>query len=102
MMQEYSPFEAVKNDIRIYLEPIDGKSQKDHFDYYRDTEYKTNIDFGYENLDLHEDAIKIMMYMQNDIIKFSNGRKYKVHKREFQPCVPVMLILYVEEINWCN
>lgn len=40
-----------------------------------------------------------MLYMQNDIIRFNNGREYRITKREFQPCVPVMLILHVEEIK---
>lgn len=98
MQQGYSPFESVKTNIRVFLKPIDGQSEMKHFDYYRNDEYKTNIDAGFEDLNLHDDIAKIMMYMQNDIIRFNNGRKYKVQKREFQPCIPVMLYLYVEEI----
>lgn len=99
MTEKYSPYESVREYIRIFLKTIDGKSEMEHFDYNRDDdEYQTHIDAGFEDLNLHEDLAKIMLYMQNDIIRFNNGRTYKVIKREFQPCVPVMLYLYVEEI----
>ena len=98
MKEEHSPYKSVKEYIHIILKTTDGKSEAEHFDYNRNQEYKTNIDSGYENLNLHEDLAKIMLYMQNDIICFKNGRTYKVLKREFQPCVPVTLYLYVEEI----
>lgn len=96
--QDYSPNESVKEVIRIFLQPTDGKFEMEHFDYKRDDKHETNIDSGFEELNLHNDIAKIMMYMQNDIIRFNNGRKYRVCKREFQPCVPVTLYLYVEEI----
>lgn len=96
--QDYSPNESVKEFIRIFLKPNDGKSEMEHFDYERGDKYRTDIDAGFEDLNLHNDIAKIMMYMQNDIIRFNNGRKYRVYKREFQPCVPVILYLYVEEI----
>ena len=95
---DYFSEEPNKEYIQIYLKTIDGKLEMEHFDYKRKDEYRTDIDAGYENLDLREDIAKIMLYMQNDIICFNNGRKYKVIKREFQPCRPVMFYLYVEEI----
>lgn len=98
MTGKKSPYESVKENIQIFLKTIDGKSEMEHFDYNRDDEHQTHIDAGFEYLNLHKDLAKIMLYMQNDIIRFNNGRTYKVIKREFQPCVPVMLYLYVEEI----
>lgn len=98
MQQNYSPEESVKENIQIFLKTEDGKLEMEHFDYRRKDGYRTNIDAGYEDLNMHEDLAKILMYMQCDTIRFNNGRIYKVKKREFQPCIPVMLYLYVEEI----
>ena len=81
MKENYSPYDSVRKNIRVFLKTMDG-----------------NIDSGYEDLNLQEDFAKIMLYMQSDTITFNNGRRYKVLDRTFQPCVPVMLYLYVEEI----
>ena len=99
MEKQMSPYQSVRQCIRIFLSLNDGKSEMAHFDYQRNDGYQTKIDSGFEDLDLQKDAAKIMLYMQNDIISFNNGRKYQITKREFQPCVPVMLILHVEEIK---
>ena len=99
MEKQMSPYQSVRQCIRIFLSLNDGKSEMEHFDYQRNDGYETKIDAGFENLDLQKDAAKIMLYMQNDIIRFNNGREYRITKREFQPCVPVMLILHVEEIK---
>lgn len=96
--EKMSASESVKEFIQVFLKTTDGKQQSEHFDYSRNDQYTTFIDKGIENLSLRKDVTKIMLYMQNDIITFNNGKSYKVVKREFQPCVPVMLILYVEEI----
>ena len=99
-MEEKIPlYQSVKQHIRIFLDINDGKSEMEHFDYQRNDGYKTSIDAGFEDLDLQKDSAKIMLYMQNNIITFNNGKKYQITKREFQPCLPVMLILHVEEIK---
>ncbi len=91
--------EIAKTNIRVFLALKSGEREKDHFDFNRNDEYKSDIDAGYEDLNLKEDIAKIMLYMQNDTIVFNNGRKYRVIEREFQPCRPVMLCLTVEEIK---
>lgn len=98
MEKNLIPSESIKEHIRIFLKLSDGKTEMEHFDYHRSSKYRTNIDAGYEDLSMRDDSTKIMLYMQNDIIVFNNGRKYKVRKREFQACIPVTLYLYVEEI----
>ena len=98
MGKEYSAQESVKKHIQIFFKTTDGKSEMEHFDYNRNDKYTTEIDAGYENLVLPDDAMKVELYMKCDIIRFNNGRKYKVIHREFQPCIPVMLYIYVEEI----
>ena len=99
MSNTITPNQSVKEYIRIQLKPVDGKDEMEHFEFSRRDGYQTNIDAGYEDLLLREDSTKIMMYMQNDNILFNNSRRYRVVKREFQPCIPVMLYLYVEEIE---
>lgn len=98
MNDNYSPMDEVKNKIRVFLQPVDQKERSEHFNFNREEKYHTTIDDGYEDLDMHYDLAKIMMYMNNDNILFSNGKRYIVQKRSFQPCVPVMLTLYVEEV----
>lgn len=98
MKENYSPYDSVRKNIRVFLKTMDGKTEQEHFDYNRNDKYMTHIDSGYEDLNLQEDFAKIMLYMQSDTITFNNGRRYKVLDRTFQPCVPVMLYLYVEEI----
>ena len=99
-MEEKIPlYQSVKQHIRIFLDINDGKSEMEHFDYQRNDGYKTSIDAGFEDLDLQKDSAKIMLYMENNIITFNNGKIYQITKREFQPCIPVMLILHVEEIK---
>ncbi|MBQ8116762.1 MAG: hypothetical protein IJ147_01665 [Lachnospiraceae bacterium] len=96
--QENMSKKDAKTSIQIFLKTIDGKSERDHFDCNRADGFKTNIDAGYEYLNLHEDSVKIALYKDCDVICFNNERKYKVVKREFQPCIPVTLYLYLEEI----
>ena len=99
MSDKIAPEQSVRQFIRIFLKPIDGKTEMEHFDYNRSDKVRTNIDAGFEDLDMRVDVAKIMLYMQNDIICFNNSKRYKVIKREFQPCVPVTLVLYVEEFS---
>lgn len=91
--------EIAKTYIRVFLALPSGERLDENFDFNRDDEYRSDIDAGYEDLNLKEDMAKLMLYMQNDTLLFNNGRKYKVIKREFQPCRPVMLCLTVEEIK---
>lgn len=48
----------------------------------------SKIDAGFEDLDLQKDAAKIMLYMQNDIISFNNGRKYQITKKRISAVCP--------------
>lgn len=96
--QENISKKDAKTSIQIFLKTIDGKSEMEHFDYCRADGFKTNIDAGFEDLNLHDDSVKIALYKDCEVIRFNNGRKYKVVKREFQPCIPVTLYLYLEEI----
>lgn len=91
--------EIEKKYLRVFLSLPDGENVMDHFDFNRNDAYTTNADAGYEDLDLQKDIGKIMLYMQNDILRYNNGRKYKVLGREFQPCRPTTLFLTVEEIK---
>ena len=84
--------------IRVHLRLPNGEDERNHFDYNRNDLYTSIADSGFEDLDMNDDLAKIMLYMNNDIICFNNGRMYKVISREFQPCRPMMLYLNVEEM----
>ena len=71
MEKQMSPYQSVRQCIRIFLSLNDRKSEMEHFDYQRNDGYETKIDAGFEDLDLQKDAAKIMLYMQNDIISFN-------------------------------
>ena len=97
-MSDYNKYEAVKEYIQIFLD-VNGEPEMNHLYYDRSYEYKTDIDAGYENLSLRDDQAKIKLYMECDILKFENGRLYKVIERIFKPDIPVKLILRLKEIG---
>lgn len=97
--EKMSSNEIAKTYLRVLLISNDEKSIFENFDINRNDGYKSDIDAGYEDLNLKEDMAKLMLYMLNDTILFNNGKVYKVIKREFQPCRPVLLCLTVEQIN---
>lgn len=90
----YSPYESVRKYIRVILLDKEGKPLKLP---RRDDEYTTNIDSGFEDLDLKEDATKINLYQTCEYIELWHDKKFKVVKRSFMPCVPVCLYLFLEE-----
>ena len=55
--------------------------------------------FRSEDLIFGEDDCKINMYNSAIYISMMNGKTYKVTKRVFQPCIPCMLKLYIQEIE---
>jgi len=95
--------EMVKQYIRVNIDNLTakklGKRLDERFNEARDDEYVTIVDSGFEDLDLREDATKIQLYMNCDILTLNNGKYYKVIKRIFQPNRPVMLHIEVEEIE---
>ena len=52
MEKQMSPYQSVRQCIRIFLSLNDGKSEMEHFDYQRNDGYQTKIDAGFENLDI--------------------------------------------------
>ena len=52
MEKQMSPYQSVRQCIRIFLSLNDGKSEMEHFDYQRNDGYQTKIDAGFEDLDL--------------------------------------------------
>lgn len=103
MEQKISPEESKKKSIRIQMHPydVDGKELKfEEFTYRFGNEYCTTVDKGfYEDLIFGENDCKINMYNTAEYISMMNGKTYKVIKRKFQPCVPCMLILHIQEVQ---
>ena len=83
--------------IRVHINNISRTKPDEGLNQGRQDGYECTVDYGYEDLDLREDATKIYLYMQCDVLTLNNNKKYKVVKRVFQPNRPVMLWLDVEE-----
>ncbi len=91
--------EAVKKYIRVQITNLSSEKLDEGLNQGRNDGYESTVDWGYEDLDLREDAEKIQLYMSNDFLTLNNNKYYKVVKRIFQPNRPVMLCIDVEEIN---
>lgn len=91
--------EIAKRSIRVQINNVNAARLDEGLNQKRNDEYVTTIDFGYEDLDMREDQMKIQMYMNCDILTLNNDKEYRVTKRVFQPNRPVMLWLDVEEIK---
>lgn len=93
-MEDYNPNENNKKYIRVMFYDENGKQiQKE-----RNDEYKSTVEDGYEDLLLREDGNKLNLYQTSRYISFNDNITYEVVKREFMPCVPVCLYLYLKEI----
>ena len=86
--------EGVRKYIRIFL--VDEKGKQ--IQYNRTDGYSTSIDAGFEDLLLKEDCAKIDLYRTSKYINLYNNKTYEVIKREFMPCIPVTLYLYLKEV----
>lgn len=53
---------------------------------------------GFEDLSLKDDFAKIYLYQTSNIISL-RGKSFKVVKRDFQADYPLMLNMYVEQID---
>ncbi|AIY80659.1 hypothetical protein ACTFIN_01615 [Clostridium cagae] len=97
-MENSNPDKDIKEFIRILF--FDDKGRKpityERFDKDNSTTIET---CGYEDLLLKEDGNKINLYQTSKYLTFYNNKTYEVIKREFMPCVPVCLYLYLKEIN---
>lgn len=91
--------EIAKRYIRICIEDVNTSKLAEGLNQERNDGYESTVDFGYEDLDMKEDQMKIQLYMNCDIITLNNNKEYRVIKRVFQPNRPVMLCLDVEEIK---
>lgn len=91
--------EIAKRSIRVQINNVNAVRLDEGLNQKRNDEYVTTVDFGYEDLDMREDQMKIQMYMNCDILTLNNDKEYRVTKRVFQPNRPVMLWLDVEEIK---
>lgn len=89
--------------IRIFMHPYDvnGNELKlKDYSYRAGDENCTSLDYGFfEDLIFGEDDCKINMYNSATQISMMNGKTYRVTKRVFQPCIPCMLELYIQEIE---
>lgn len=93
-MGKDNPNENNKKYIRVIFYDEKGKQiQKE-----RNDEYKSTVEDGYEDLLLREDGNKLNLYQTSKYISFNDDIIYEVVKREFMPCVPVCLYLYLKEI----
>lgn len=90
--------EIAKKCIRVHINNVNSEKLNDGLNSNRSDEYKSTVDWGYEDLDLREDATKIQLYMNCDILTLNNDKEYRVIKRVFQPNRPVMLWIDVEEV----
>ncbi|WP_294408371.1 hypothetical protein [uncultured Ruminococcus sp.] len=92
-----------KKFIRVCMYPHDINGKKIEFtdySYRAGDKYCTTLDSGFfEDLIFGEDDCKINMYNSAIYISMMNGKTYKVTKRVFQPCIPCMLKLYIQEIE---
>lgn len=97
MTDNITPEESKKKYIRIFLNEIcDNERGFKDLKYDRNDEYATYLNTGgYEDLDLREDATKIQLYLNCNTITMMNNQTYEVVKREFMPCIPVCLYLYL-------
>lgn len=91
--KEISPQESIKKFIRVILVDENDKQIK----YERTDKYETTVDFGQEDLDLKEDAMKINLYNTAEYIELWHNKKFKVIKRTLMPCCPVCLYLTLKE-----
>lgn len=88
-----------KNYIRIQLINVNESNLAKSFNAERGDKYKTDIDSGFEDLNLKDDIGKLQLYLQSELLTLNNGKYYKVIERIFQPSKPCMLIIKVEEIE---
>lgn len=96
-MENYNPNESIKESIRVMFYNENGRKLLT-FDR-ADKKYETTIETcGYEDLSLKEDGNKLNLYQNSKYLSFCDNRVYEVVKREFTPCVPVCLYLYLKEV----
>jgi hypothetical protein len=95
--------EMAKRHIRVSITNLSaikrGENPEDGFYGNRNDGYATTADWGYEDLDLREDAEKIQLYMTSNVLTFNNNKYYRVVRRIFQPNRPVTLYIDVEETS---
>lgn len=94
-MDNYNPNESNKKYIRVIFYDEEGKQIHKN----RNDEYKSTVEDGYEDLLLREDGNKLNLYQTSKYMSFNDDSTYEIVKREFMPCVPVCLYLYLKEIK---
>lgn len=95
-MDDYNAIESAKKHIRVIMLNEKGKNT---IGYERNDKYETMIDNeAQEDLLLREDIAKINLYQTSKYITLYNGKTYEVIRREFMPCIPVTLTLYLKEV----
>ncbi len=96
--EEFNEHEQLKEHIRVHINNLSAPRKDMGLNENRRDRFKTTVDYGLEDLNPKEDLAKIYMYMQSPILTLNNDKYYKVVRRVFQPCIPVMLIIDVEEM----
>lgn len=90
---------ALKDCVRVQFFHANSNKGMWNLGNDRHDGWETDLDIGgYEDLLLKEDIVKLQMYLHTDYFTFNTNKEYRVVKRFFQPCIPVMLCIELEEV----
>lgn len=86
---------SIKDNIRIYLVKLDNIPKGKRKRKANTWDIESSVSYGYEDLNIHNDMMKLSYYQQNNSMILDNTN-YRVVKRYFRPEFPMMLAIYLE------